>query len=103
MLAARQAELCEKAAAALRAEGAMAQAISLDLCDGASVEQAAKAAEAIGPIDVLVSNAGLSRPWYATSTDPATLREIFETNLVGVQPLTAHHRRVKVPSAQAQS
>lgn len=46
--------------------------------------------ELIGNVDALVSNAGLSRPWDATSDDPGTFRAIVETNLIGAQQLTSH-------------
>ncbi|MDO3333892.1 SDR family NAD(P)-dependent oxidoreductase [Mycobacteroides abscessus] len=90
VLAARKIDLCEQAAARLRSEGAEAQAIPLDLTDTASIDRLVKsAADTIGPVDVLVSNAGLSRPWRTGDTDPSTLRAILETNLVGAQQLAA--------------
>lgn len=90
VLAARKIDLCEQAAARLRAEGVVAHAIPLDLTDSASIDQLVKTTvDTIGPVDVLVSNAGLSRPWRTGDNDPSTLRAIMETNLVGAQQLTA--------------
>lgn len=90
VLAARKVDLCEQAAARLRAKGAVAHAFPLDLIDSASIEQLVSATvAAIGPVDTLVSNAGLSRPCRSANTDPSTLRAIIETNLVGAQQLAA--------------
>ncbi|MBN8510196.1 MAG: SDR family oxidoreductase [Burkholderiales bacterium] len=52
-------DAAEKVAAAIRAEGGQARALRCDITDRASVDAAVAAAEkALGPIEVLVNNAG---------------------------------------------
>ncbi|GAA5078404.1 3-oxoacyl-[acyl-carrier protein] reductase [Thermocatellispora tengchongensis] len=58
-----QAEAAEKAAAAIREGGGEALAVACDVSRRDEVDRAAAAVkEAYGPIDVLVSNAGITRP-----------------------------------------
>jgi NADP-dependent 3-hydroxy acid dehydrogenase YdfG len=90
VLGARRTELCEKLATKLRAEGATAFAAHLDLADTASIDSFVEAARyLVGPVDVLVSNAGASRPLRSASADPATMRSIFDVNMLGAQHLAA--------------
>jgi NADP-dependent 3-hydroxy acid dehydrogenase YdfG len=90
VLGARRTEVCEKLAAKLRAEGATAFAAHLDLADTESIDKFVEAAGyLIGTVDVLVSNAGASRPLRAMSADPRTMRSIFDTNMLGAQHLAA--------------
>jgi NADP-dependent 3-hydroxy acid dehydrogenase YdfG len=90
VLASRNIGACEAAAAALRDAGAVAHALPLDLTDGYSIDRpASRAPELVGVIDVLVSNAGLSRPSWVVTTDPATYLAMLHTNLVGAQHLVA--------------
>ena len=54
----------EEVAAAIRAHGGEALCVECDVTDRASIEGAVKAAEAgLGPIDVLVNNAGIPGPF----------------------------------------
>ncbi|GCB03586.1 2-hydroxycyclohexanecarboxyl-CoA dehydrogenase [Ralstonia sp. SET104] len=83
-------EAAEKVAAAIRADGGTAQAFRCDITDRASVETAIAAAEsALGPIDVLVNNAGwdVFRPF--TKTEPAQWDKLIAINLTGA--LHMHH------------
>ena len=71
-VAARTREQVEATAAEVRALGGEALALVLDVTDPASVEAAVRAAVAtLGPIDVLVNNAGIaeSAPFAATALD----------------------------------
>ena len=62
VLGARRVDECEQAAAAIRDEGGEAVAIHLDLADGDSVERFALAAvDALGDVEILVSNAAQNR------------------------------------------
>ena len=83
-------ESAEKVAAAIRTEGGVAQAFRCDITERASVNAAVAAAEAeLGPIDVLVNNAGwdVFRPF--TKTEPAQWEKLIAINLIG--PLHLHH------------
>ena len=62
-------------AAKIRADGGEALALPLDLTDDASIDAfAAAAAERLGPIEVVVSNAGEVPPATALAVDPDELR-----------------------------
>jgi short-subunit dehydrogenase len=70
VLGAHRAENCEKVAAKLRAEGATAFAAALDLSDASSIDSFVESARyLVGPVEVLVSNAGQSRPLAAATAD----------------------------------
>ena len=79
----------EIAAAALRAEGLDATAISLDVASDASITDAAAAVgDKFDHLDVLVNNAGIYAAGSASNTTRHTLRQIFETNVFGVVSVT---------------
>jgi NAD(P)-dependent dehydrogenase (short-subunit alcohol dehydrogenase family) len=96
VLGARSAELGERAAAELRATGADATSVVLDVTDPASVAAAAEAVETrYGRLDALVNNAGVSRPpgsdlgsQRPQSADLDALRYVFEANFFGVITVT---------------
>jgi 2-hydroxycyclohexanecarboxyl-CoA dehydrogenase len=83
-------EAAEKVAASIRQSGATAEAIRCDITDRGSVDAAVAAAESrLGPIDVLVNNAGwdIFRPF--TKTEPAQWDKLIAINLTGA--LHMHH------------
>ena len=83
-------EAAETVAAAVRAAGGAAKAFRCDITDRASVDAAVAAAEAaLGPIDVLINNAGwdVFRPF--TKTEPAHWDKLIAINLTGA--LHMHH------------
>ncbi len=83
-------EAGEKVAASIRAEGGRAQAFRCDITDRASVDAAAAEAEkALGPIDVLVNNAGWDVFKPFTKTEPAQWDKLIAINLTGA--LHMHH------------
>lgn len=83
-------EAAEKVAAAVRAEGGSAQAFRCDITDRASVDAAVAATEAaLGPIDVLVNNAGWDVFKPFTKTEPAQWDKLIAINLTGA--LHMHH------------
>jgi NAD(P)-dependent dehydrogenase (short-subunit alcohol dehydrogenase family) len=80
----------EEAVEKLRAGGADAFGVPLDVTDDASVAAAAARLEAEGRLDVLVNNAGINggMPQEPTVVDPATIRTVVETNVIGVVRVT---------------
>ena len=80
----------ENTAAAIREEGAAAEAYQCDITDRDSVDASLAAAEArLGPVDILVNNAGwdVFRPF--TKTEPAQWQKLVAINLIGA--LHMHH------------
>jgi NAD(P)-dependent dehydrogenase (short-subunit alcohol dehydrogenase family) len=69
---------------ALKAEGLPVSILALDVTDQASIDAAAKAAAASGPIDVLVNNAGFEVSGPVENLSDASLRRQFDTNVLGV-------------------
>ena len=83
-------EAAEKVATAIRASGGHAQAVRCDITDRANVDAAvAETVAALGPIDVLVNNAGwdIFKPF--TKTEPAQWDKLIAINLTGA--LHMHH------------
>ena len=76
-------------AAQLRAEKANARAYTVDISDAARVEDAvAEVEHEMGPVDVLVNNAGWDHAARFLDTDPALWQKIIAINLMG--PLNLH-------------
>jgi 2-hydroxycyclohexanecarboxyl-CoA dehydrogenase len=83
-------DAAEKVAAAIRAEGGKAQAFVCDITNRDSVNAAVQACEAqLGPIDVLVNNAGWDVFKPFTKTEPAQWDKLIAINLTGA--LHMHH------------
>ncbi len=75
----------------LRAAGTDAFGVPLDVDDDASVAAAAELiADHAGGLDVLVNNAAITgdMPQTPTTIDPATVRTVVETNVIGVIRVT---------------
>ncbi|MBI1354287.1 MAG: 3-oxoacyl-[acyl-carrier-protein] reductase [Acidobacteria bacterium] len=90
IIAARSADKLAELAEEIRASGAEAHPVALDLSDAASIAAAAKAAEeaAGGPIDILVNNAGVTRDGLAMRMSAEAWNEVIQTNLTGAFLLT---------------
>ena len=83
-------EAAEKVAASIRASGGAAEAFRCDITDRGSIDTAVAAAQSrLGPIDVLVNNAGwdVFRPF--TKTEPPQWDKLIAINLTGA--LHMHH------------
>ena len=88
VLGARRVEICEELAAGIRGEGGDAAAFHLDLADPASIEGFAKeAADAFGPVEVLVSNAARIQPGSALETAPEDFEAVLRVNVGAAQRL----------------
>lgn len=92
LLAARDANKAEAAAAGLAGEGLTVEPVTLDVTDDASIARAAaQIAERHGRLDTLVNNAGVALEPWGTPTSATTLdqwRRTFETNVFAVAAVT---------------
>jgi NAD(P)-dependent dehydrogenase (short-subunit alcohol dehydrogenase family) len=85
------ARVADEVVAEIRAAGGEAVALPLDLLEEASViDFAARAADALGPIEVVVSNAGDVRPVTAVGAQPTEFARQIGVNLLGPQCLVHH-------------
>jgi 2-hydroxycyclohexanecarboxyl-CoA dehydrogenase len=88
------ASAAERVAAGIRDAGGAAMSHAADISRFAEVTEAVKAVEAqLGPIDVLVNNAGWDHAARFLDTTPELWRKIIAINLEG--PLNLHHCVVK--------
>ena len=84
-IAARRADRLAALAKSLRETGGTVLAVELDVTDPASVEAAVAAAEAaLGPIEILINNAGVGEPASFLDTSEDQWRHHFGVNLDGV-------------------
>jgi 2-hydroxycyclohexanecarboxyl-CoA dehydrogenase len=83
-------EAAEKVAGSIRSSDGATEAIRCDITDRGSVDAAVAAAESrLGPIDVLVNNAGWDVFSPFTRTEPAQWNKLIAINLTGA--LHMHH------------
>ncbi len=84
----------DKSAAAVRAAGGRGHAFVVDITDQARVQAAVSEVERdLGPVDVLVNNAGWDHGANFLDTDKALWEKIVAVNLYG--PLHMHHAVLK--------
>jgi NADP-dependent 3-hydroxy acid dehydrogenase YdfG len=89
VLGARRVDKTKAVASAVRAAGGTAYAFALDVADSASREAFVKqAVDAVGDVDVFVSNAGLNQPARAMDVDEAAMLQHLQVNVLGVHALT---------------
>lgn len=84
VLAARNLEKLEEAAAEIRADGGEAIVIAMDLASPESIQAAVKKAIAeAGPIHILVNNAGVTKDGLSMRMKLEDFNSVIQTNLVG--------------------
>jgi len=84
VLAARRLDKLEALAAEIRAAGGAALAVALDVTDGATIAPAFAAAEEnLGPVTVLINNAGIAVTKPFLEQDEADWDKVMDTNLKG--------------------
>jgi NAD(P)-dependent dehydrogenase (short-subunit alcohol dehydrogenase family) len=84
-LGARRVERLDELSAELRKGGAQVESVALDVTDAKSVVAAIdKAEKALGPLDVLVNNAGVASPKWIVDTTEADYDMIMDTNAKGM-------------------
>jgi NAD(P)-dependent dehydrogenase (short-subunit alcohol dehydrogenase family) len=100
VLAARREDRLAALAQELRADGAEAITVPLDVAQTSSIREAAARAEAeIGPIAILVNNAGISRQARLEEVTEDDYDDVMDTNLKGAffmaqaaaRQMIAHH------------
>ena len=90
VLGARRLDRLEEHVERIRAAGGEAAAFALDLTDPDSIDSfTANAQTALGPVDIVVSNAGLVDPVTGIGTDPVRFARNVALNLTGAQHLAA--------------
>jgi len=83
-ITARKLEALAGTAAEVEALGRRAFAVAMEVTDAASVANAVEATEAaLGPLDVLVNNAGMAITKPALETTPNEWQQVVDTNLSG--------------------
>jgi len=90
LVGARDESRGQAAAGKLKAEGADARFVKLDVTDGETVKRAAERIEKeFGRLDILVNNAGIGEWGFKPSdVDLAKVREVYDTNVFGPIALT---------------
>lgn len=84
VLAARRTERLDELRGGIESDGGVADVVSLDVTDDASVKSAIAYAEAkVGPIDILVNNAGVSSMQRLLDVTPEDYTYVMDTNLRG--------------------
>lgn len=84
VLAARNLEKLEEAAAEIRASGGEASVVAIDLGSPESIQAAVKQVVAeVGPIHILVNNAGVTKDGLSMRMKIEDFNSVIQTNLVG--------------------
>ena len=93
-VAARRQDALAETVQTIRASGAQAQALRMDVTDPASVEQSLVQAETdFGPVHILVNNAGVTNTRAAVDLTEADWSSVIDTNLTGSWQVAQHTAR----------
>src|SRR4029453_8361079 len=84
VLAARRLDRLQSLAGEIEGDGGKALAVALDVTDPTSVKTAFEAAGALGPVTILVNNAGVPSGSFFTKTSEEEWRAVLAVNLDGV-------------------
>lgn len=85
ILGARRVASIDRVAAEIEAGGGRALAVSLDVTDESSIKAAFDAGEdAFGTIDTIMANAGTASGGRSTDIESSAVRQVLDTNLLGV-------------------
>jgi NAD(P)-dependent dehydrogenase (short-subunit alcohol dehydrogenase family) len=106
-LCGRRTNLGAEVLAQIQADGGRAAVIGMDVTDPASVARALdQAVDALGPISVVVNNAGVANTLAALDTDEADWAGVIDVNLSGawrVAQAAARHMRARAQDPHPQS
>ena len=101
-LAARQTDKLKSLEEEIRGKGGRAAAVALDVTDTASIARAVDAAEAaLGPVTVLINNAGIAIEKLATEQTEADWDAVIGANLKGAYFLATEIARRMIARKQA--
>ena len=101
-LAARRTDRLEAIAADITESGGTAMPIALDMADTGRIAQAVGAVEAkLGPVTILVNNAGITDGRRAVNMTPDLIDAVMETNLRGPYVLACEVARRLIASGSA--
>lgn len=89
VLAARRSERLEGLAARIEADGGRSHVLTLDLTEPEAIDAFCVKADVLGPVEVLVNNAGDVVPITAVGADPDEFASSVHVNLLGAQRLCA--------------
>jgi NAD(P)-dependent dehydrogenase (short-subunit alcohol dehydrogenase family) len=93
-VAARREAALAQTVETIRASGAQAQSVRMDVTDAASIEQAFAAAEAqFGPVGILINNAGVTGTRAALDMTDDDWSSVIDTNLKGSWVVAQHAAR----------
>ncbi len=93
-VAARREAALAATVGSIRASGAAAQAVRMDVTDAESIEQAFATAEAeFGPIGILINNAGVTITRPAIDVAASDWASVMDTNLKGAWLVAQHAAR----------
>lgn len=83
-LVARRSDLLEQVADAVTGHGCRSLAIPCDVADAAAALDAVRRCEAeLGPVDLLVANAGVQQERTQRPVDAAAVRRVYDVNVLG--------------------